>query len=234
MTPAELEAALRGAYGDRIDAAVAAGKLTKEQADALKKRSAQGALPLFGGPRIGDWAVVPASVGRHRSRAAATYLGLTQAELRTQLESGKSLAEIAKAQGKSVDGLTKALSAELKKKLDAAVKDGKLTQAQADEIESRMTEHLDDIVNGTGGPGRPHDGHGWGGPPPMSRHRRPRTLRCRARQRRPRGLESRVMPLRGEGPPPRPGATRGVAPAPVRDGHPGDGRPRPRPPLPPL
>ena len=172
VTPAELEAALRGAYSDRIDAAVAAGKLTKEQADALKKRSAQGALPLFGGPRHGGpghggpGRGGPGLHGQASLAAAATYLGLTPAELRTQLESGKSLAEIAKAQGKSVDGLKKTLSADLQRKLDAAVKDGKLTQAQADEIESRLTEHLDDLVNGTGRPHGDGDHGGWGGPSP--------------------------------------------------------------------
>ena len=51
----------------------------------------------------------------------------------------------------------------MKKKLDAAVKAGKLTQAQADEMQARMTEHLDDLVNGTGrGPGGHHRRHGAG------------------------------------------------------------------------
>ena len=160
VTPAELKAALKGARDDQIDAAVAAGKLTKEQADAMKQRSAQGGLPLFGGGHHGGF-------GHHRPpalAAAATYLGLTVAELRTQLETGKSLAEVAKAKGKSVDGLEKALAAELKKKLDAAVKAGKLTQAQADEMQARMAEHLNDLVNGTGMGGHRMGGHGMGGP----------------------------------------------------------------------
>ena len=168
VTPAELKAALQGASNDRIDAAVAAGKITKDQAEAMKKRSAQGGLPLFGGGHHGGR-------GHHGApsfAAVATYLGLTQAELQAQLQSGKSLAEIAKAQGKSVDGLKKALATEMQKRLDTAVKAGKLTQAQADEMQARMTEHLDDLVNGTGGgPGGHHGGmggHGMGGPPPGS------------------------------------------------------------------
>ena len=164
VTSAELKAALQGAYGDRLDAAVAAGKITKEQADAMKQHAKEGGLPPFRG-------------GHHRGfghhgppplAAAATYLGLTQAELRTELESGKTPAQIAKAQNKSVDGLKKALAAEMKTKLDAAVKAGRLTEAQAAEMQARMAEHLDDLVNGIGGPGRHHDdgGHGWGGLPP--------------------------------------------------------------------
>ena len=101
--------------------------------------------------------------------AAAKYLGLTEAELRTQLEAGKTLAEIAKAQGKTVDGLEKALTADAKAKLDAAVKAGTITQAQADELLKRTTDHLDDLVNGKLGPHGDGDGdhHGFGRPPLM-------------------------------------------------------------------
>ena len=162
VTPAQLQAALKGAYDDRIDAAVAAGKITKEQGDAMKKQSAQGVLPPFGdGHRGGFGHHGPASLA-----AAATYLGLTEAELHTELESGKTLAQIAKDKGKSVDGLKTALTGDTKAKLDAAVKAGKITQAQADDMLKRMTDHLDDLVNGTGGPGMMHpDGDHFGGPP---------------------------------------------------------------------
>ena len=153
VTPAQLEAALQGAYDARIDAAVAAGKITKEQAEAMKQRSKEGGLPLFGGGRHGGFGGArPSRWVRAREPrrlpAAATYLGLTEAELRTELESGKSLAEIAKAQGKSVAGLKAALKADAKTKLDAAVKAGRITQAQADEMLSRIDEHLDDMIDG--------------------------------------------------------------------------------------
>jgi hypothetical protein len=165
VTPAELKAALKGANEDRIDAAVAAGKITKAQGEAMKQRAAQGGVPFLGGgghhrggPGFGHHG--GASLG-----AAAKYLGLTEAELRTQLESGKTLAQIAKDKGKTADGLKKALTDATKIKLDAAVKAGTITQAQADEILKRTTEHLDDLVNGTLGPhgGRGH--HRFGGPP---------------------------------------------------------------------
>jgi len=80
--------------------------------------------------------------------AAAKYLGLTEAQLRTQLENGKRLAEVAKAQGKTVDGLVDALAAAAKTKLDAAVKAGMLTQTQADGMLSELKEHISDFVNG--------------------------------------------------------------------------------------
>lgn len=171
VTPAQLEAALKGAYDDRIDAAVKAGKLTEEQGKAMKERAAEGGLPLFGGGHGG--------FGRHGGfghrgpgglDAAATYLGLTEAELHAKLESGKTLAEVAKDEGKSVDGLEKAITAELKSKLDAAVKAGRITQAQADEMLKQMTARLDDVINGTMGAGMHPEGAGHGRGGPMGMH----------------------------------------------------------------
>jgi hypothetical protein len=81
--------------------------------------------------------------------AAATYLGLTEDQLRTQLESGKSLADVAKSQGKSVDGLKQAILSGVQSKLDQAVKDGRLTSAQRDQMLADLKSHIDDLVNGT-------------------------------------------------------------------------------------
>src|ERR687884_1880390 len=51
VTPSALSAALKKALENRVDAAVAAGRLTKEQGDELKQRIESGNLPLFFGPR---------------------------------------------------------------------------------------------------------------------------------------------------------------------------------------
>ena len=163
VTPEQLQAALKGASEDRIDAAVAAGKITKAQGDAMKQRVAQGGMPLFGGGHHGGFG----HRGPMSMTAVAGYLGLTEAELHTQLESGKTLAQIAKDKGKTVDGLEKAIVAEAKKSLDAAVKAGTITQAQADGMLTQMTAHVDDMINGTGPMHGDGDGpHGFGGPPP--------------------------------------------------------------------
>jgi hypothetical protein len=68
--------------------------------------------------------------------------------LREKLRDGQSLADVAKAEGKSVEGLEQALLAKAKKRLDEAVDDGDLTQVQADEIFDRIESHIDDVVNG--------------------------------------------------------------------------------------
>jgi hypothetical protein len=93
---------------------------------------------------------------------AATYLGTTTTSLMTQLQSGKTLAQIASATtGKSTSGLVAALVAAEKTELAAAVTAGKLTQAQADQITATLTRRFTDVVNGTRPPGPP-GGHGFG------------------------------------------------------------------------
>ena len=172
VSPSELSAALKSALEKRIDAAIAAGRLTEEQGDELKQRIESGDFPLFGVPGFG-----PGHGGFehhgifHGFDAAATYLGMSEQELGSELESGKSLAEVAKAKGKSVDGLVDALVADAKKHLDEEVSEGDLTRAQADQLLSRLEEGIRAMVNGerpTIGP-RPGFGfrHDFEGLPPF-------------------------------------------------------------------
>jgi hypothetical protein len=143
ISPDKLSAALKKALADRIDAAVAAGRLTKAEGDALKQRVQSGDFPIFGplGRGFGHFGFF-GSIG-----AAADYLGLSDAELRTQLESGKSLAQIAQAQGKSVSGLVDAIVAAAKQRLDNAVAAGRLTQAQANDMLADLRGRIRNLVN---------------------------------------------------------------------------------------
>src|SRR4029453_13884558 len=79
--------------------------------------------------------------------AIASYLGLTPAQLREQLKAGKTLAQIAIAQGKSVSGLEDAIYADVQAHLDRAVAKGRLSAAREQAILTRLKAHLDDIVN---------------------------------------------------------------------------------------
>ena len=171
VEPSKLSAALKKAFEDRIDAAVADGRLTKAQGAELKQRIESGELPLFGAPGFRHGAGGPHEF-LHGLDAAASYLGLTEAQLHNRLESGKTLAEIAKAQGKSVDGLKDALVKDAKAKLDAAVKAGRLSSAEEQRILANLQQHVDDLVNGTL-PDRRDGPRGFGfrdrqGPPPFA------------------------------------------------------------------
>jgi hypothetical protein len=137
----------------RTKVAVALAGATLGLGAGASSALAQGGPPGRGGPPPG-------------SAAVAQYLGLTQAQLRMQLQSGKTLAQIATAQGKSVSGLEDVIYNDAKTHLDAAVTAGKLTAAQEQTRLADLKAHLDDIVNHSGPPpGAP----GRGGPPPPAR-----------------------------------------------------------------
>src|SRR5436189_3030113 len=53
ISPSKLSDALKKALGDRVDAAVAAGRITKAEGDELKQRIQSGDGPLFFGPHRG-------------------------------------------------------------------------------------------------------------------------------------------------------------------------------------
>ncbi len=94
---------------------------------------------------------------------------MTEAQLRTELMNGKTLAQVAKDKGKSVDGLVNALVADAKTRIDAAVKAGRLTQAQADQVLVRPEAARDRPRERRARPehlrGFRHGGADFGGPP---------------------------------------------------------------------
>jgi hypothetical protein len=158
ISPEKLSNALKKALADRVDAAVAAGRITKAEGDALKARIQADDFPIIGGHDggFGHFGFFG------RLDAAAGYLGLTDAQLRTELENGKSLAQVAKDHGKSVQGLIDALVASAKQKLDQAVAAGRLTKAQEAEMLSGLKDRITNLVNSTG-LGAPHfRGPGFG------------------------------------------------------------------------
>jgi hypothetical protein len=127
----------------------------------------QGGGPPNGGGGFGD-----RRRGAGGLEAAATYLGISTSQLFSDLQSGKSLEDIAKAtDGKSTQGLIDAMVAAEKQQLDSAVGNGMITQAQADQIESSIETRVTAMVNGTGfgrrggGFGPPSGGQGNGSPP---------------------------------------------------------------------
>jgi hypothetical protein len=159
--------ALVAAEKAELAAAVKAGDLTQSQADQLAANLKAHETAEVNGTFRGHGPGGPG--GRHGGHhgdglaAAATYLGLTQSALLTQLQSGKTLAQIAEAtSGKSTAGLVAALVAAEKTELAAAVKAGDLTQAQADQIATGLQARVTAMVNGQRAA---HDGPGHDGGP---------------------------------------------------------------------
>ena len=89
---------------------------------------------------------------------AATALGMEKDELRDELRSGKTLAEVAADKGVDVQVVIDALVAEAKAHLDQKVADGDMTQEEADQRLADLTERITDRVNDGGGSSHGEEG----------------------------------------------------------------------------
>jgi len=96
---------------------------------------------------------------------AATALGMTEAELRTELEAGKSIAQVAETKNVDLQVVADALIAQHKAHIAEHVTEGKLTQAEADEKLANLEARITEMVNKTGLPmkGGPEGKGGHGG-----------------------------------------------------------------------
>jgi hypothetical protein len=158
LTVAQLEAKLRQHALDRIDAAAKAGKLTADQAAALKQRV--NGWKLCDGKALRGVGKVARARVAHAGMAVASmmagalkYLDLTPAELRKELKAGKSLGDLATAAKLSVGGLKTAMLAGITTRLDKAVTDKKLTAAQRDALLARYGKLADRLIEKSFGHG---------------------------------------------------------------------------------
>jgi hypothetical protein len=135
-----------------IDALVADATARLEDAiDELPDRMAElverEGLPDWGRPgRPGDghW-------GRGLGlEAAAEAIGISTDELRAALQDGSSLAEVAAAHDVDAQVVVDALVAEVTARLDEAVANGRLTEAEAEERAAAIEERISARVNGEG------------------------------------------------------------------------------------
>jgi flagellin-like hook-associated protein FlgL len=157
VTPQALRDALSAAQDDQIDQAVKDGLLTQKQADAIKAQRKQDGRVLGGPPfgRPGARGFGPGGPDGpgfgHRGGGhmlfddLAKAVDLTPAKLLVQLRAGKSVADVAKAQGKSLDDVRSAVKAAAKTRADKAVENGDITKAQADEMLSRLDDALQNL-----------------------------------------------------------------------------------------
>lgn len=83
--------------------------------------------------------------------AAAAYLGLSSEQLAQDLKGGKTLAQVASEQGKSVAGLEQALIDAAKADLERSVSSGVITSAQEQQLLGRLRSSIDAFVTGQGG-----------------------------------------------------------------------------------
>jgi hypothetical protein len=144
-TLAQIAAATSGrSEAGLIEALLAArkAKLAKATANVSKQVSAEVNRPLLGGRGKRAGRGVP---------AARSYLGLSSAQIRSDLLSGETLAEIANVTpGRSEAGLIEAIVAAKTQRLEAALGAGKLSKASESARLTRLADRVKAAVN------RPH------------------------------------------------------------------------------
>jgi hypothetical protein len=147
---------------DRMSQMVTSGQMTQEQADAMLAQMKthlteqintqgmpQGRGGFFGGPGGGHEGMGGMMGGRGDGNplmvVAADKLGVTPQELFTELQAGKSIADVAKEKNVALDTIVEAALAPRTDRLNKLVADGQLTQA---EVDNRLADLKVDIVDG--------------------------------------------------------------------------------------
>jgi len=138
--------AAKAAADAAIDKAVANGDLPKAIGDAMKKRIANA-----NGDGCGLFAArfrhlfkntLKAGIGMDLGQAAASSLHLSVDQLKSKLNSGESLKDIAKDQNVDYATVTAAIESAAKTDLDKLVKAGTITQERENTILDRLDQAL--------------------------------------------------------------------------------------------
>jgi hypothetical protein len=119
---------------------VAKGTITQAQSDAVLA-ALKDARPKHPGVRM--------LIRREAIVVSAEALGMTPRDLRVELRSGKSVAQVAQAKGVDVKKVEDALVADATAQLAKLVASGKITQAQADKRLATLPERVHTFVNAT-------------------------------------------------------------------------------------
>lgn len=151
-----------GWFADALSGLVESGTLTQAQADAVRQAliDARPERPGpghrgFGGPHL---------------EAVAEVIGIDVDALRGALVSGQTVAQVAEANGVSLDTLVEALVADLREHLAGHVTDGSKTQAEADAILAEAPDRIRAALTGEA-PFGAHAGPGPRGIGPMGTFR---------------------------------------------------------------
>lgn len=133
--------------GGLLEALVAARKAKLADASSNVTRRVTAEINRPGGPRF--------RLGITRlTGVAATYLGTTTATLLSQLQSGKTLAQIAEATpGKSKAALIETLVAARRAKLASRLAAGKLSQATEQQLLAHLQKRMTRVADRTLSPG---------------------------------------------------------------------------------
>lgn len=139
----------------RVEEALANGRITQERADAMIANIETHVSAVING-EAGFGGVLrerflmglrPDRMALIESAMEAT--GLTRGQILGQLIDGAALGSIITENGGDVDAVIASAVASAAERLNQAVTNGRITQEQADQLLSRLTEMLQNAMNGT-------------------------------------------------------------------------------------
>jgi transposase-like protein len=144
--------ALVHAADNKIEAAKTAGKITPDQASKLEAKVPDTVTKLVNAkhPGANVNAKVRQELGKFRKEAgvlAAKTIGVTPAALKQEVKAGKSVADVATEHGVQPQTVIDALVQAGDKKIEAAKTAGKITAAQATNLENRLPTLVTKLVN---------------------------------------------------------------------------------------
>ena len=132
-----------------VDEAVTSGKITPEQGAKIKSMDVGTFLKFRRHPlatRVGK------AIG-NVFQDAADILHLSTSDVKSKLQSGQSLADIATAQNVDPSALKAQLTTSITTEVNQALSDGKISQQTHDRILQNLDQRLDQIINHKGGTG---------------------------------------------------------------------------------
>jgi hypothetical protein len=86
-------------------------------------------------------------VRRHAAKIVANTLGVSVDDLRAALKSGQSINEYAASLGKDPQAVKDALVSAANRALDKAVELGRIDQARADELKTKVPARVDKLMD---------------------------------------------------------------------------------------
>ena len=172
VTVDRLQQAFKDAAKDTVGKALQDNQITQDEANRINQRVDQWQPSQGEGPFE-----LPFERGLEHGRghksglfatsavldAAAQALGMTTADLTTQLRAGKTLADVAKDKNADVNTVKQAMVNAAKAQVDQEVQAGRLTQDQASQLKQRIDQEAANLdlskpFVGRGGLWRDHDG----------------------------------------------------------------------------
>ncbi len=147
VTVDQLKSAVKDAELQTVDDMQADGTMTADQAAKLKDRINSGnglGLARLFAPLRAKRAI---AIRREIITSAAAAINIPPKDLRAELQSGKSIADVAAEHSVPLDTVKSQITDNAKARLDKAVANGRLTQAKEDAALEELSDSLDEILS---------------------------------------------------------------------------------------